>query len=85
MHAGLRSIAERPTDSVKRVLALVIAPDALLASDAGRYHRPAAAVLGRLARASPAPPAERVCGALHIQTATSRHSQIRDQASRQLP
>ena len=40
----------------------MIAPDALLVSDAGHCHRSAG---------------ERVRGAVHIQTATSRHSQIK--------
>ena len=49
-------------NSVKQALAPVIASDALLVSDAGHCHRPAG---------------ERVRGAVHIQTATSRHSQFK--------
>ena len=61
--AGLcRTLPKLDADSVKRALASVIAPDALLVSDAGRCHRPAAAALGILARASTAPPASGCAG-----------------------
>ncbi len=43
-----RTLPKLDADSVKRALAPVIAPDALLVSDAGRCHRPAAAALGIL-------------------------------------
>ncbi len=72
-----RTLPKLDADSVKRALAPVIAPDALLVSDAGHCHRPAAAALGILHESVTRSAGERVRGALHIQTATSRHSQIK--------
>ena len=72
-----RTLPKLDADSVKRALAPVIAPDALLVSDAGRCHRPAAAALGILHQSVTRSAGERVRGAVHIQTATSRHSRIK--------
>ncbi len=69
-----RTLPKLDADSVKRALAPVIAPDALLVSDAGHCHRRGV----RHPRKSVTRSAgERVRGAVHIQTATSRHSQIK--------
>ncbi len=72
-----RTLPKLDADSVKRALAPVIAPDALLVSDAGRCHRPAAAALGILHESVNRSAGERVRGAVHIQTVNSRHSQIK--------
>ena len=72
-----RTLAKLDADSVKRALAPVIAPDALLVSAAGRCHRPAAAALGILHESVTRSAGERVRGAMHIQTATSHHSRIK--------
>ena len=63
-------------DSVKEVLESVLAPDALLVSDANRCYLPVAAALGIPHESINASAGERVRRALHIQTVNSRHSQI---------
>ena len=65
------------TDSVKEVLEPVLAPDALLVSDANRCYPPAAAALDIPHESINASAGERVRGAVHIQTVNSRHSQIK--------
>ncbi len=64
-------------NSVKQALAPVSASDALPVSDAGRCHRPAAAVLGIRRETVNRSAGERVRGAMHIQTAISHHSQFK--------
>ena len=64
-------------DSVKDVLEPVLAPDALLVSDANRCYPPVAAALDIPHESINASAGERVRGALHIQTVNSRHSQIK--------
>ena len=64
-------------DSVKEVLEPVLAPDALLVSDANRCYPPVAAALDIPHESINASAGERVRGALHIQTVNSRHSQIK--------
>ena len=63
--------------SVKEVLEPVIAPDALLVSDANRCCPPVAAALDIPHESINASAGERVRGAVHIQTVNSRHSQIK--------
>ena len=53
----------------------VVAPDALLVSDANRCYPPVAAALDIPHESINASAGERVRGALHIQTVNSRHSQ----------
>ncbi len=65
-------------DNVKEVLEPVLAPDALLVSDANRCYPPVAAALGIPHESITASAGERVRGALHIRTVNSRHSQIKD-------
>ena len=64
-------------NSVKEVLAPVLAPDALLVSDANRCYPPVAAALNIPHESINASAGERVRGAIHIQTVNSRHSQIK--------
>ena len=64
-------------DSVKEVLKPVLAPDALLVSDANRCYPPVAAALDIPHESINASAGERVRGALHIQTVNSRHTQIK--------
>ena len=64
-------------DSVKDVLEPVLAPDALLVSDANHCYPPVAAALDIPHESINASAGERVRGALHIQTVNSRHSQIK--------
>ena len=64
-------------DSVKQVLEPILAPDALLVSDANRCYPPVAAALDIPHESINASAGERVRGALHIQTVNSRHSQIK--------
>ncbi len=63
--------------SVKEVLEPVVAPDALLVSDANRCYPPVAAALDIPHESITASAGERVRGALHIQTVNSRQSQIK--------
>ena len=63
--------------SVKEALEPVVARDALLVSDANRCYPPVAAALGIPHESINGAAGERVRGALHIQTANSRHSQIK--------
>ncbi len=63
--------------SVKEVLEPVLAPDALLVSDANRCYPPVAAALDIPHESINASAGERVRGAVHIQTINSRHSQIK--------
>ncbi len=63
--------------SVKQALEPVVAPDALLVSDANRCYPPVAAALDIPHESISASAGERVRGALHIQTVNSRHSQIK--------
>ena len=65
-------------DNVKAVLEPVLAPDALLVSDANRCYPPVAAALDIPHESINASAGERVRGAVHIQTVNSRHSQIKD-------
>ncbi len=55
----------------------VVAPDALLVSDANRCYPPVAAALDIPHESINASASERVRGAQHIQTVNSRHSQIK--------
>ena len=64
-------------DSVKDVLEPILAPDALLVSDANRCHPPVAAALDIPHESINASAGERVRGAPHIQMVNSRHSQIK--------
>ena len=64
-------------DNVKAVLKPVLAPDALLVSDANRCYPPVAAALDIPHESINASAGERVRGAVHIQTVNSRHSQIK--------
>ena len=64
-------------DSVKEGLEPVVAPDALLVSDANRCYPPVAAVLDIPHESINASASERVRGARPIQTVNSRHSQIK--------
>ena len=64
-------------DNVKEVLEPVLAPDALLVSDANRCYPPVAAALDIPHESINASAGERVRGAVHIQTVNSRHSQIK--------
>ena len=64
-------------DNVKAVLGPVLAPDALLVSDANRCYPPVAAALDIPHESINASAGERVRGAVHIQTVNSRHSQIK--------
>ena len=64
-------------DNVKEVLEPVLTPDALLVSDVNRCHPPVAAALDISHESTNASAGERVRSALHTQTATSRHSQIK--------
>ena len=64
-------------DSVKDVLEPVLAPDALLVSDANHCYPPVAAALDIPHESINASAGERVRGAVHIQTVNSRHSQIK--------
>ncbi len=63
-------------DSVKKALKPVLAPDALLVSDANRCYPPVAAALGVPHECINVSAGERVRGAVHIQTVNSR--QIKD-------
>ncbi len=64
-------------DSVKEGLEPVVAPDALLVSDANRCYPPVAAALDIPHESINASASQRVRGARHIQTVNSRHSQIK--------
>ncbi len=64
-------------DSVKEGLEPVVAPDALLVSDANRCYPPVAAVLDIPHESINASASERARGARPIQTVNSRHSQIK--------
>lgn len=64
-------------DNVKDMLEPVVAPDALLVSDANRCYPPVAAALDIRHESVNASAGERVRGAVHIQTVNSRHSQIK--------
>ena len=64
-------------DKVQAVLEPVLAPDALLVSDANRCYPPVAAALDIPHESINASAGERVRGAVHIQTVNSRHSQIK--------
>ena len=64
-------------DNVKQVLEPVLAPDALLVSDANRCYPPVAAALDIPHESINGSAGERVRGAVHIQTVNSRHSQIK--------
>ncbi len=64
-------------DNGKAVLGPVLAPDALLVSDANRCYPPVAAALDIPHESINASAGERVRGAVHIQTVNSRHSQIK--------
>ncbi len=64
-------------DSVKKGLEPVVAPDALLVSDANRCYPPVAAALDIPHGSINASASQRVRGAQHIQTVNSRHSQIK--------
>ena len=64
-------------DSVKDVLEPILAPDALLVSDANRCYPPVAAALDIPHESINASAGGRVRGALHIQTVNSRQSQIK--------
>ena len=64
-------------DSLKEALEPVIAPDALLVSDASRSYPPAPATLAIRHETVNLSAGERVRGALHIQTVNSRHSQLK--------
>ena len=63
-------------DNEKAVLEPVLAPNALLVSDAKCCFPPLAAALDIPYESINASAGERVRGAVHIQTVTSRHSQI---------
>ncbi len=62
---------------MKEGLEPVVAPDALLVSDANRCYPPVAAALDIPHESINASASERVRGAQHIQTVNSRHSQIK--------
>ncbi len=71
-----RTLPTVNADSLKEALEPVIAPDALLVSDASRCYPPAAAARLRHETVNLSA-GERVRGALHIQTVNSRHSQLK--------
>ena len=62
---------------MKEGLEPVVAPDALLISDANRCYPPVAAALDIPHESINASASQRVRGARHIQTVNSRHSQIK--------
>ncbi len=72
-----RTLPTVNADSLKEALEPVIAPDALLVSDASRCYPPAAAALAIRHETVNLSAGERVRGALHIQTVNSRHSQLK--------
>ena len=62
---------------MKEGLEPVVAPDALLVSDANRCYPPVAAALDIPHESINASASQRVRGARHIQTVNSRHSQVK--------
>ena len=64
-------------DNIKEVLEPVLAPDALLVSDAKRCYPPVATTLDIPHESINASTGERMRGALHILTVNSRQSQIK--------